>query len=82
MIVRASTFHRRLHKAISRKDYHRFCEVLLDWPFWRKLNYADGLDLVCLARKKGVSWAPPALLLVSRVLLQDVVDKFDAMLIA
>jgi hypothetical protein len=81
MIVLASTFYRRLHKAITRKDYHRFCEVLSDWCTWRKLKYSDGLELLILARKKGVVWAPPAILLVSAVTPQDIIDRFDAILI-
>ena len=81
MIVFKSTFYRRLHTAISRKDYHRFCEVLDDWSTWRKLKYSDGLELLILARKKGVDWAPPAILLVSSVSPQDILDRFDAMLI-
>ena len=81
MIWWTSTFYRRLHKAIERKDYHRFCEVLADRPWWKKLKYSDGLELVILARRKGVAWAPPALLVVSAVELQDIIDKFDPMLI-
>ncbi|CAL5226460.1 g9309 [Coccomyxa viridis] len=50
-------------------------------PWWKKLKYSDGLELVILARRKGVAWAPPALLVVSAVELQDIIDRFDPMLI-
>ena len=76
MILFKSDFYGRLRETILHRDFHGFNKVVAKWPSWRKLEYAQGLELLILTRKRWCPWAASVIILVSDCTPQDGIDVY------